>query len=123
MIWNDEFETLPREAIESLQLKRLQQTVERVNATVPFYRESFRKAGITPAEPGFRSVNISPAPGSLEQINAAVPHPAGIISLQLERRGKEGIRGSITLPEGLQGTFNWGINSVPLVSGTQEIKL
>ncbi|PLX86126.1 MAG: phenylacetate--CoA ligase [Desulfuromonas sp.] len=46
MIWNDEFETLPREAIESLQLKRLQQTVERVCATVPFYRESFRKAGV-----------------------------------------------------------------------------
>jgi phenylacetate-CoA ligase len=48
MLWNDEFETLPREAIESLQLKRLQQTVQRVFATVPFYRESFRKAGVTP---------------------------------------------------------------------------
>jgi phenylacetate-CoA ligase len=48
MIWNDEFETLPREAIEHLQLKRLRQTVERVNATVPFYRESFRKAGVSP---------------------------------------------------------------------------
>ena len=30
MIWNDDFETLPREALESLQLKRLQQTLERV---------------------------------------------------------------------------------------------
>jgi phenylacetate-CoA ligase len=48
MLWNDEFETLPREAIESLQLKRLQQTVQRVFATVPFYRESFLKAGVTP---------------------------------------------------------------------------
>ena len=48
MIWNDEFETLPREALESLQLKRLRQTVERVNVTVPFYRESFRKAGVRP---------------------------------------------------------------------------
>ncbi len=46
MIWNDEFETLPREAIESLQLKRLQQTLERVHATVPFYREQFAKAGV-----------------------------------------------------------------------------
>jgi phenylacetate-CoA ligase len=48
MPWNDEFETLPREAIESLQLKRLQQTVQRVYATVPFYRETFQKAGVTP---------------------------------------------------------------------------
>lgn len=46
MIWNDEFETLPREALESLQLKRLQQTLQRVNATVPFYRENFRKANV-----------------------------------------------------------------------------
>ncbi len=48
MIWNDEFETLPREALEALQLKRLRQTIERVYATVPFYRESFKKAGVTP---------------------------------------------------------------------------
>jgi phenylacetate-CoA ligase len=48
MIWNDEFETLPREVIESLQLKRLQQTLERVYATVPFYRRSFTEAGVTP---------------------------------------------------------------------------
>ncbi len=47
MIWNDEFETLPREVIESLQVKRLRQTLERVNATVPFYREQFRKAKVT----------------------------------------------------------------------------
>ena len=50
MIWNDEFETLPREAIEALQLKRLQQTLERVYATVPFYQQSFKKAGVTPAD-------------------------------------------------------------------------
>ena len=48
MIWNDEFETLPKEAIESLQLKRLKQTIERVYATVPFYRDSFKKANVTP---------------------------------------------------------------------------
>ena len=50
MIWNDDFETLPREAIESLQLRRLQQTVERVYATVPFYRDSFDKAGVKPKD-------------------------------------------------------------------------
>ena len=48
MIWNDEFETLPREALESLQLKRLRNALERVYATVPFYKESFRRAGVTP---------------------------------------------------------------------------
>ena len=48
MLWNDEFETLPREAIEALQLKRLQQTLARVCATVPFYKQHFAKAGIVP---------------------------------------------------------------------------
>jgi hypothetical protein len=80
-------------------------------------------AGISPAEPGFRSVNIFPSLGPLEQIEATMPHPAGIIVVQLERRGKEGVRGTITLPEGLQGTFKWGTQTLSLSPGSQEIKL
>jgi len=49
MIWDEEFETLPREALEALQLKRLQNIVERVYATVPFYRRKFDEAGIKPS--------------------------------------------------------------------------
>jgi phenylacetate-CoA ligase len=48
--FNEEFETLPRPALEALQLKRLQQTLERVYANVPFYKESFDKAGIKPGD-------------------------------------------------------------------------
>ncbi|MFW6080586.1 MAG: phenylacetate--CoA ligase family protein [Desulfosalsimonas sp.] len=48
MIYDIEYETMPREALESIQLRRLQATVSRVYATVPFYREKFEKAGITP---------------------------------------------------------------------------
>lgn len=48
MFWNEEFETLPRAAIESLQLKRLQHVVQKACATVPFYRESFTRAKVTP---------------------------------------------------------------------------
>jgi phenylacetate-CoA ligase len=50
MIYNIEFETLPREALEAIQLRRLQATVERVFATVPFYQKKFQEAGITPAD-------------------------------------------------------------------------
>jgi phenylacetate-CoA ligase len=46
--FNEEFETLPRAALEALQLKRLQNTLERVYANVPFYRETFDRAGIRP---------------------------------------------------------------------------
>ena len=40
-IFNMDFETMPREALEAIQLRRLQTTLERVYATVPFYTESF----------------------------------------------------------------------------------
>jgi phenylacetate-CoA ligase len=50
MIYNMEFETMPREALEAIQLRRLQATLERVNATVPFYRKKFKEAGISPPE-------------------------------------------------------------------------
>jgi phenylacetate-CoA ligase len=50
MYFNEEFETLPRPALEALQLKRLQAVVEKVCADVPFYTESFGKAGLKPAD-------------------------------------------------------------------------
>ena len=45
MIWNDEYETLPREALEALQLKRLRDLVDRMYARVPFYRQKLTEAG------------------------------------------------------------------------------
>ncbi len=50
MFFNEEFETLPRLALEALQLKRLQNVLERVYAKVPFYKASFTAAGISPAD-------------------------------------------------------------------------
>ncbi|MCX5906545.1 MAG: phenylacetate--CoA ligase, partial [Deltaproteobacteria bacterium] len=50
MIWDEEFETMPREALEALQLKRLVATAERVYATVPFYGKEFDKCGIRPGD-------------------------------------------------------------------------
>jgi phenylacetate-CoA ligase len=50
MIWDDEFETLPREAMEALQLKRLREQVDRVYATVPFYRNKLEEAGFQPGD-------------------------------------------------------------------------
>ena len=50
MIFNMEYETMPREALEAIQLRRLQTTVERVYANVPFYREKFKDENVTPAD-------------------------------------------------------------------------
>ncbi len=50
MIYNIEIETLPREALEAIQLRRLKETVERVYAAVPFYRRKFDEAGVAPSD-------------------------------------------------------------------------
>ena len=50
MIFNQEFETLPRPALEELQLKRLQNVAKRVYESVPFYKKSFDQAGIKPED-------------------------------------------------------------------------
>ncbi|MCX5918460.1 MAG: phenylacetate--CoA ligase [Deltaproteobacteria bacterium] len=50
MFFDEEFETLPREALEALQLKRLVAMAKRVYATVPFYKKKFDEAGIKPSK-------------------------------------------------------------------------
>lgn len=64
-------------------------------------------AGIRPGSPGFRTVEIEPAPGNLSFIKGQMPHPAGMIIFNLKRIGNNGISGEITLPEGLTGIFIW----------------
>jgi phenylacetate-CoA ligase len=48
MFWDQESETLARPTLEQLQLKRLQDTVQRVAQRVPFYRQRFDEAGVAP---------------------------------------------------------------------------
>lgn len=48
MIYNEEFETMPREVIKALQVKRMQRVLERVYHTVGFYKKSFDAAKVKP---------------------------------------------------------------------------
>jgi phenylacetate-CoA ligase len=50
MFWDQKIETLDRPALEQLQLQRLQKTVRRVAAHVPFYREKFAELGCRPRD-------------------------------------------------------------------------
>ena len=79
--------------------------------------------GIEPAEPGFKSVKIEPHLGPLTWVEGKMPHPLGQISVRLERNGKTGIKGSITLPPGLTGRFLWNGKSVTLKPGPQTVAL
>ena len=50
MMFQPDLETLPREELEVLQLRRLQNQCARVYANVPFYRRRFEEIGITPED-------------------------------------------------------------------------
>jgi len=48
MFWDQQCETLDRDALQRLQLFRLQETVRRIAAQVPFYRQKFADLGVQP---------------------------------------------------------------------------
>ncbi|MCL2461319.1 MAG: phenylacetate--CoA ligase [Defluviitaleaceae bacterium] len=48
--WNQEIEQMPREQLKDLQLTRLKDTVSRVYAHVPYYRDKMRERGVEPGD-------------------------------------------------------------------------
>jgi phenylacetate-CoA ligase len=70
MIYNEEFETLPREVLDTLQLKRLKQVVERVYHTVGFYRKKYEEAGVSPDD--VRSMNEIGRASCRERVSRSV---------------------------------------------------
>lgn len=78
--------------------------------------------GVQPAEAGFKKVRIEPHLGPLDEAHGTVPHPLGTISVNLKRKGRDGITGDITLPEGLTGEFVWNNRRIPLKGGKQVVE-
>jgi alpha-L-rhamnosidase len=79
-------------------------------------------AGIRPDSPGFETVLIEPKPGHLDFIEATMPHPLGMIEVELRIDGDE-IEATITFPEGLSGRFVWMGKEVELKSGLQNFTI
>ncbi|NLG24331.1 MAG: phenylacetate--CoA ligase, partial [Clostridiales bacterium] len=50
MFWNQRVETMDREELRALQLKRLQTTMRRVYERVPFYRDRMDGIGMRPED-------------------------------------------------------------------------
>ena len=50
MAWNDEYECMTREKLEDVQVKRLQNLVQRVYERVPYYKGAFDERGIKPKD-------------------------------------------------------------------------
>jgi hypothetical protein len=89
----------------------------------PIYDFLATICGITPASPGFSSVEVRPALGKLKEVHGTMPHPKGMISVSLVRKGEHGISGEIELPPSTPGKFYWNGQEKELHPGKQEIDL
>jgi hypothetical protein len=89
----------------------------------PIYDFLATLCGITPAAPGFRAVSIRPALGALKEVHGSMPHPSGVISVDLVRKGKDGVSGAIELPPGVSGIFYWNGRSMALHPGKQAVEM
>ena len=50
MFWNEEIETMPRQDLEELQLKKLQATVKRAFEKIPYYHKKYSEIGVYPED-------------------------------------------------------------------------
>jgi hypothetical protein len=79
--------------------------------------EIFRTVlGVDSAAPGFARVSVRPHLGKLASAKGAVPHPKGMIEVEL--RGNEA---QVTLPAGVTGEWEWRGERRELKSGINRI--
>ena len=90
-------------------------------SSCPVYFLATTLAGVSPAEPFFRSVRIAPNPAGLGRIRATVPSPKGVIGVDLKFAPQGGV-GTISLPEGLSGTYEFKGRTRTLHPGTNELE-
>lgn len=72
----------------------------------PLFHMHASLAGVRPAAPGFSKVSITPQPGSLTELNSAIPHPAGDVSLTMKQT-RNTWQTKVCLPAGIDGTLQW----------------
>jgi len=89
----------------------------------PVYEFLSTVCGINPAEPGFRSVTITPYLGTLPSVDGSMPHPAGTIAIHFEKGPNNTLKGEVTLPPGIPGTLRWQGRTQPLKPGKQTVSL
>ena len=86
----------------------------------PLYHFHAGLVGVRPAAPGFSQVRVAPAPGPLNRLRSATPHPAGSVECDLSFT-EGGVAGTVTLPNGIGGVFVWRGRETLLAPGRNVI--
>ena len=77
-------------------------------------------AGVRSAAPWYEKVLVAPRPGHLGLIRSSTPTPKGFVELDLRFDGGK-TSGTVTLPAGLGGTFEWKGSRIPIAAGRNSI--
>lgn len=77
-------------------------------------------AGIQPGSPQFKTVTIAPHFGNLKRIQAKMPHPSGMIEMNLTKTATGAVSGNVRLPDGINGEFIFNNRSIPLKGGVAQ---
>ena len=86
----------------------------------PLYHLITGVAGVRPAANGYAKALVAPQPGGLKFIKAAAPTPKGIVYVDFSFAGTN-VAGSVVLPPGLTGDFEWRGVRMPLKPGMNEL--
>ncbi len=78
-------------------------------------------AGIDSAAAGFKRVRIAPNLGSLKHVTAEMPHPHGMIHVDLRQDGGK-LSGEVELPEGVDGDLVWNGQERALRAGKNSVE-
>ena len=86
----------------------------------PLYHLQTGILGVTPNEPCFKSVKIKPNLLDLDKVSGSVPHKLGDIKIDLSQKSDK-LKGTVTLPYGLTGIFEYKDKTIQLKSGKNII--
>lgn len=78
--------------------------------------------GIRPLAPGFEKIIIRPHPGTLNYLEGKMPHPAGSVTLRMQKEGS-GYKTNVSLPHGVTGVLVWRGKETALTGGEQQVSL
>lgn len=78
--------------------------------------------GIESDGPGFEKVLIRPQLQSLSKVQGSIPHWAGNLEVNFEKKG-EGLSGKVILPKGITGKLVWNLKTMELREGENNIRL
>ena len=92
-------------------------------SAAPVYDFLSLVCGVVPEAPGFSRVRIAPSLGALKRASGTIPHPLGVVRVELERDDVGGLRATISLPEDVAGTLEWNGREVPLEGGEQTVEI